>query len=314
MIAASAQVIALVGQYTGPMRLPDLESLRCFEAAAIALNFRKAARAVALSPAAFGDRIRHLEDQLGSALFQRSTRHVTLTVAGERLLPRARAVLALAQQCLQGSGETPQPFELTVGTRFELGLSWLTAALGSLERARPERALHLRFGDSEELLAQVRQGGIDCAVSSIRLGTPGVRYELLHREDYALVASPALLSRVPLRGAADADYHTLIDSLPDFPLFRYFLDAQPPGQTWSFGSVRFLGAIGAVKARVLEEAGVAVLPRYFVASELKSRRLREPLPRAKLLADQFRIIWRAGHPREPEVRALAAELRERPLR
>src|SRR5207249_955701 len=37
------------------MRLPDLDSLRCFEAAAVALNFRRAARMVALSPAAFSD-------------------------------------------------------------------------------------------------------------------------------------------------------------------------------------------------------------------------------------------------------------------
>ena len=64
------------------MRLPDLDSLRCFEAAAVALNFRRAARAVALPPAAFSDRIRQLEDQVGEPLFKRSTRQVALTVAG----------------------------------------------------------------------------------------------------------------------------------------------------------------------------------------------------------------------------------------
>jgi len=296
------------------MRLPDLDSLRCFEAAAVALNFRRAARAVALSPAAFSDRIRQLEDQLGAPLFQRNTRQVTLTVAGEELLPKARRVLEEAQRCLQGPGDVAAPFELTVGTRFELGLSWLTTALGALERARPDRTLHLRFGDSGDLLEQVRAGDVDCAVSSIRLGTPGLRYELLHREDYALVASPGLLATTPLRGAADAAAHTLIDSLPDFPLFRYFLDAQPPGQTWTFRSTRFLGTIAAVKARVLEGAGVAVLPRYFAKPDCQARRLREPLPRAKMLADRFRLIWRAGHPREGEIRSLADELRHRPLR
>jgi DNA-binding transcriptional LysR family regulator len=295
------------------MRLPDLDSLRCFEAAAIALNFRRAARAVALSPAAFSDRIRQLEDQVGEPLFQRNTRQVSLTVTGEELLPQARKVIAEAQRCLARSHDAPAPFELTIGTRFELGLSWLTCALSSLERSRPERTVHLRFGDSEELLTQIRLGNIDCVVSSVRLGSPGLRYELLHREEYVLVASPGLLARNPLRGAPDAATHTLIDCLPDLPLFRYFLDARPPGEAWSFGSIRYLGTIAAMKYRVLEGAGVAVLPRYFAAPELKVRLLREPLPKAKLLDDHFRLIWRSGHAREEELRTLAAELRARPL-
>jgi LysR family glycine cleavage system transcriptional activator len=295
------------------MRLPDLDSLRCFEAAALALNFRRAARAVALSPAAFSDRIRQLEEQVGAPLFQRSTRQVSLTVAGEELLPRVRRVLAEAQHCVVRSPTEAMPFELTVGTRFELGLSWLTAGLGALERQRPHRVLHLRFGDSEDLLDQLRNGSLDCAISSVRLGTPGVRYELLHREEYALLASPALLARQPLRQAADAEGHALLDCLPDLPLFRYFLDARPPGEPWTFGTVRYLGTIAAMKHRMLEGAGVGVLPRYFAAPELRSRALREPLPKAALLDDHFRLLWRAGHPREEELRQLAADLRKRPL-
>jgi LysR family glycine cleavage system transcriptional activator len=294
------------------MRLPDLDSLRCFEAAAVALNFRRAARAVALSPAAFSDRIRQLEDQVGEALFKRNTRQVALTVTGEALLPQARKVIAEAQRCLDRDRTAP-PFELTIGTRFELGLSWLTTAIGPLERERPERVLHLRFGDSDDLLAQVRAGNLDCAVSSIRLGTPGLRYELLHQEEYLLVARPALLARTPLRTAADAPAHTLLDCLPDLPLFRYFLDARPPGEPWSFGAVRYLGTIAAVKYRVLEGAGVAVLPRYYASPELRSRLLREPFPRARLIDDHFRLIWRQGHPREQELRQLAEDLRKRPL-
>jgi DNA-binding transcriptional LysR family regulator len=294
--------------------LPDLESLRCFEAAAVALSFRRAARAVALSPAAFSDRIKQLEDQVGAPLFQRSTRQVSLTVAGEQLLPQARRALLEARRCLERADRPRMAFELTVGTRFELGLSWLTVALASLERARPDRILHLRFGDSDELIRLARDGAIDVVVSSVRLGTPGLRYELLHREEYALVASAALLAKSPLRGPADAGAHTLIDCLPDLPLFRYFHDTRPPGEAWTFAAVRHLGTIAAVKQRVLDGAGIAVLPRYFVAADLRARKLREPLPKARLLDDHFRLIWRVGHPREDDLRALAHELRQLPLR
>lgn len=276
----------------------------------MALNFRRAARAVALSPAALSDRIRRLEEQVGEPLFHRTTRRVTLTLTGERLLPRVRALLDEARRCLQPREGLVPPFDLTVGTRFELGLSWLTPALAGFKRRRPERTVHLYFGDSDDLLSRVRQGALDCAVSSVRLSMPGFRYELLHREDYALVASASLLNKRPLRRSGDASEHTLIDVQPDLPLFRYFQDARPAGESWAFAGSEIVGTIAAVRYRVLEGAGVAVLPRYFVGPDLQKRRLQEPLPRTHLLHDHFRLIWRVGHPRDGEIRALAAELRD----
>src|SRR5262247_2851989 len=107
--------------------LPDLESLRCFEVAARHANFRRAARQVHLSPAAFGDRIRRLEEQLGTPLFDRTTRKVELTIAGERVLAQARRVLEEAARCFEVARDpnAPRTIEMTVGTRFELGLSWI---------------------------------------------------------------------------------------------------------------------------------------------------------------------------------------------
>jgi LysR family glycine cleavage system transcriptional activator len=295
--------------------LPDLESLRCFEKAAVVLNFRLAAAAVGLSPAAFGDRIRRLEDQLGQRLFVRTTRSVALTPVGLRVLGQARRALEEARRCLSSVEENQAaPFELTVGTRFELGLSWLTPALAPLQRARRERTLHLYFGDSEDLLTRIRRGRLDCAVTSVRLTRWDLRYELLHPEDYVLVARPALLKKLPLRRADDAEAHTLLDLHPDLPLFRYLLDARPPGEQWNFQAIEYLGTIGAVRYRALEGAGVAILPRYFVQRDLAEGALRALLPGAKLHSDHFRLIWRAGHEHQEEIRRLARELRRIPLR
>src|SRR5205814_799160 len=116
--------------------LPDLESLRCFLAAAHLLNFRKAARTVALTPAAFGSRIKQLEDRFGRALFARTTRTVTLTQAGLALLPHVTACLDAAVDCQRAArGETgPAPTELVLGTRQELGLSWVVPQMDALEK------------------------------------------------------------------------------------------------------------------------------------------------------------------------------------
>src|SRR5690606_3598750 len=110
------------------------------------LSFRVAAREVALSAPAFSDRIRRLEEDLGMELFARTTRRITLTEPGSRLLPRARVVLAEARACVRAvAGEGAAPVELMVGTRFELGLSWLTPSLDQLGRRAPWRTLHLVF-------------------------------------------------------------------------------------------------------------------------------------------------------------------------
>ncbi|MSQ02324.1 MAG: LysR family transcriptional regulator [Myxococcales bacterium] len=298
------------------MPLPDLHSLRCFDAAATHLNFSVAAKTVALSPAAFSTRISALEDLLGVRLFERSTRRVSLTLEGARLLPQARRTLEEAARCrsvARGDG-TPTPFELVLGTRWELGLSWLVPALDGLGIARPERTIHLQFGDSPDLLGRVHRGQVDAMVSSIRLGSPGLEYAALHSEDYVFVASPALVAQSPLTSAVDAPAHTLLDAHPDLPLFRYFLDAQPHAATWTFARTEILGAIAAIRHRAAEGAGAAVLPRYFVQADLDCARLIALCPDHPILSDAFRLVWRTGHPRDAELRLLASELRALPLR
>lgn len=295
--------------------LPDLTSLRCFEAAARHSSFRSAAAAVALSPAAFSDRIARLEDELGARLFERSTRSVALTAAGLRLLPRARALLTDAGSLgdVVRSAALPR-FSLTLGTRHELGMSWLLPALDPLERIRPERDLHLHFGDSPELLRLLHGGRIDAVVTSFRLTSPELEYVTLHEERYAFVGAASLLAERALGCVEDAAGHTLIDAAGDLPLFRYFLDADFSRAAWSFARTRFFGTIAAVRAMVLAGRGVAVLPHYFVAADLQSGELQLIRPEVEPGHDFFRLVWRRGHPLADELRALGEALAQRPLR
>jgi DNA-binding transcriptional LysR family regulator len=290
----------------------DLDSLRCYEAAATTLNFRAAAARVHLSPAAFSDRVQRLEEELGAALFRRSTRRVELSDAGRRILPHARELLAGAERlrAIATGGDQPSPYALTLGTRYELGLSWLCPALTPLARRRPERTLHLYNGDSPDLLLRLERGDLDAIVASVRLTSPRLTYASLHPEEYALVAA-----RPCLRRRDDARTLTLLDVSPDLPLFRYFLDALPDAEPWPFARVEYLGGIGNIRRRLLDGPDrVAVLPRYFIRDELRDARLVRMFPRMKLRSDAFRLVWRAGHPRTDELLQLAEDLREHPLR
>jgi LysR family glycine cleavage system transcriptional activator len=295
--------------------LPDLESLRCFVQAATHTSFRAAARSVALSPAAFGDRIARLEEQLGVQLFERTTRRVSLAPAGERLLAQARRCLEEAERCRDvASGPGQVPFDVVIGTRFELGMSWLVPALSQLERAQPTRRLHLYFGDTADLLPRVLEGRIDCMVTSARLTSPGLDVVRLHEEEYAFVGASSLVGKHPLGRSDDARGHVLLDVTADLPLFRYLLDARPPRESWAFSHVQYLGGIGPIRARVLDGAGVAVLPLYYVKEDLRRGRLRRLLGATKLPSDWFRLVWRKNAPRGEELRTLGTELSRLPLR
>ncbi|HXI60320.1 MAG TPA: LysR family transcriptional regulator [Polyangia bacterium] len=290
----------------------DVESLRCFEAAATTLSFRAAAARVHLSPAAFSDRIRRLEEDLGVSVLRRTTRQVALTDAGQRLLPLVRETLAGVERVRAAARDKgrPAPFELIIGTRYELGISWLCPALSALERHRPERTIHLFNADSPDLLRRLERGELDAAITSTRLNSPRLAYAALHAEDYAFVSATRCL-----RGREDARSLTLVDVSGDLPLFRYFLDAQANAEPWPFARIEFMGGIGNIRLRLLEGGGrVAVLPHYFVARDVAAGRLVTLLPRLRPRSDTFRLVWRAGHPRENELVALAAELRARPLR
>lgn len=295
----------------------DLESLRCFVVAAQRGSFRAAAAAVHLSPPAFSDRIRRLEEDLDARLFERTTRRIRLTPAGTRLLAESATLFDVEARCrarvASAEGDV-LPYELTVGTRFELGMSWLVPALDGLAKDNPQRRLHLYFGDSEDLLRQVHTGHVDALVTSARLPFTRLDYASLFDERYVFVAAPRTIADRPLRRAADAEAHTLIDAHADLPLFRYFLDAVPAEPAWRFEAVERMGVIAAVRQRILRGRGVGVLPEYFVRADLKQGRLVRLMPKVKLKQDVFRLIWPLDHPRAPELRELAAALRRRPLK
>ena len=289
----------------------DLDSLRCFEAVATTLRFRAAAARVHLSPGALSDRIRRLEEGLGTRILARTTRSVSLTEAGERLLPLARSVLGMVDS-MSGAAHADgvaQHCELLLGTRYEIGLSWLCPILGQLGRKRPERTVHLYNGSSSDLSGRLETGDLDAVVASLPLSSPRLTYAALHEEEYVLVGVDGAL-----RCREDARHLTLVDISPDLPLIRYFLDAQPDAEPWPFARVEYMGGIANVRLRLLEGEGrVGVLPTFFIKSDLSRGSFRRLMPKVRLRSDSLRLIWRMGHPRESELMALAQDLREFPL-
>jgi DNA-binding transcriptional LysR family regulator len=203
--------------------------------------------------------------------------------------------------------------EIVLGTRQELGVSWVLPQLDRLAERYPTVDFHLYFGSGPDLLLRVRTMEIDCAVTSSRFTDPKLDAVRLHREEYVFVGAASLLAKTPLRKAEHACAHTLIDATQELPLFRYFRDAPGGGDRLTFGKISRFGSIEAIRARVRAGAGVAVLPRYFVQGDLDRRKLRRVLPSVEPVADYFRLVFRADDPRRSVYESLAATLVEVPL-
>ena len=297
--------------------LPSLDSLRCFTAAAKLLNFRAASRSVALTPAAFGQRIKQLEEQLGSPLFHRTTRSVRLTESGLALLPAAERCLLAAADCVRtgsAGSRSLAPMDVTIGTRHELGISWILPQLDALTKVQPWLRLHLYFGSGADILLRVRSMEIECAVTSSRLTDPKLDSLRLHREEYVFVGAAALIEKRPLEKAKHAAEHTLLDTDVGLSLFRYFRDAPGGGDHLRFGTVVRLGTIEAIRARAIAQAGVAVLPEYLVKKDLAAGRLVKILPSVPLLSDWFRLIFRVDDPRRSIYEQIATQMSAVPLK
>ena len=295
--------------------LPSIDSLRCFEAAARTLQFRSAARAVALTPTAFGQRIQKLEEDLGVALFVRTTRSVQLTREGLKLLPLARRCLYAAEACanLGASGDEMAPMDLTLGTRHELGLSFVVPALTVVKKHLPQLELHLYFGSGADLLLRVRSFDIDCAITSSHLADPKLDAHRLHREDYVLVASADATRACPIGRPEDTHGLVLLDASPELPLYRYFRDAVGSPELTFARTVSF-GTIEAIRQRVLGGGGVAVLPSYLVKKDVEKKRLVRLFPKVTLLHDHFRLVFRKDDVRRSVYDELARVLAAEPLR
>jgi LysR family transcriptional regulator, glycine cleavage system transcriptional activator len=231
-------------------------------------------------------------------------------------LPFAQRTLDAAHDCLRISGGEfgPAPIELVLGTRHELGLSWIVPMLPRLEELHPGLTTHLYFGSGSDLVGRVRAHQIDCAVTSSVIADDKLDAVVLHREDYVFVAAPSVLDEAPLRGPADAGRHTLIDVADGLPLFRYWRDAEGAFSGAAFGAVRKMGTIAAIRALVLRGEGVGVLPLYFVQGDLDDGRMVEPLPEIAAASDHFRLVFRGDDPRRELFESVAETMRSEPLK
>ncbi len=147
----------------------DTQNLRAFAQVAESGSFSRAAECLHLTQPAVSKRVAILEQQLGSTLFDRIGRKVSLTEAGRALLPHARAIAqalgAAEQSVLDLSGDVSG--QLRLATSHHIGLHRLPPVLRAFNDAAPAVDVDIEFMDSEQAYARVHRGSIELAVVTL---------------------------------------------------------------------------------------------------------------------------------------------------
>ena len=274
-------------------RLPPLNALRVFEAAARHLSFKEAASELSITQAAVSHQIKSLEDYLGVELFRRAGRGVQLTEAARACLPRLRegfdSLAAAVEMIRERGAET----ELLITAPPVFTARWLMPRLADFARRAPKVELRVfassKMVDAGALDSPALVSGLDLREDAsgveIHLGGghyPGYRADRLFGVTMTAVANPDLVKgEPPIKHPADLARHTLLhDDAMELVAGgnawqRWLANAGVADRVDPSHGPRFSSNILSLEA-ASQKLGVALALKPLVDSDLKSGRLCAP--------------------------------------
>ena len=190
------------------VKLPSLNSIRAFEAAARHLSFTRAAEEMHVTQSAVSHQIKALEEFLGLKLFRRLNRALLLTDEGQEYLPAVRKAFDQLHEATRRLVEREARGKLTVSVLPSFAARWLVPRLGRFVQAYPE--IDIRLMPTADLVDFSRDD-VDVGIRYGRGHYPGLRIDRLMDEDVFPVCSPELLKPPhALKHPEDLAYHILM--------------------------------------------------------------------------------------------------------
>ncbi len=255
-------------------RLPSLNGLRAFEAAARHLSFTLAAEELNVTQTAISHQIRRLEEELGLKLFIRQSRALALTPEAADYLPGIRAAfqdLRTATDRLLRKGDDRV---LTISTLTSLAVKWLLPRLSSFQEKHPD--IDVRITTSTELV-DFRASNVDAAIRYGQGRWPGLDAEWLMAEHLFPVCSPKLLTgERALRQPEDLKHATLLHTSSTVDDWRLWLTAAGlPAHLSQNRGLTFDLAFMTIQAAI-DGLGVAMGHTAYVADDVANGRLVVP--------------------------------------
>ena len=202
-------------------RLPPLNALRVFEAAARHLSFKSAAVELSITQAAVSHQVKSLEEYLGVELFRRAGRGVQLTEAARACLPKLREGFDSLAAAVELIRERAGDAELQITAPPVFAARWLMPRLAAFAKREPRIDVRVvassKMVDAGALDSPTLMSGLDLREESsgveIHLGAgdyAGYRADKLFEVSMVLVANPDLAKENVLAKPADLASHVLL--------------------------------------------------------------------------------------------------------
>lgn len=283
-------------------RLPSLSLLRAFERAAYHRSFKLAAEEMHVTPSAVSHKIKQLEEELGIPLFQRLTRAVKLTPAGQayfRDVHRAFARLETGTRQLHDRyGRQVLRLQLLPFFATEV----LVPRLHSFQATHPDIDLHLEssFGHAE-----IHPEDADISIVLGKGSWPGLVSEPLMDLELMAVCSPAVAARMRPDHPEDINEQTVIYFASKLDAWEQWARGMDLPEFKPKGSLTVDSMFSALQAA---EQGLGIVTAIMPITEDRLRRngLVAPFPKAVRIPDRYYLVYR----KSDVVRSNVAQFRD----
>ncbi|MBD1572342.1 transcriptional regulator GcvA [Vibrio sp. S17_S38] len=267
-------------------RLPPLNSLRVFEAAARYLSFTRAAEELFVTQAAVSHQVKALEEFLGMKLFRRRNRSLLLTEEGQSYFLDIKDIFTSISDATDKVLERSEKGALTISLTPSFAIQWLVPRLADFNAQEPDIDVRIKAVDMDD---GSLSDDVDVAIYYGRGNWPGVRADKLYLECLIPVCSPQLLlGTKPLAGLEDLKYHTLLHDSSRKHWQNFMKEHQVDGVSVNHGPI-FSHSMMVIQAATHGQ-GIALVNNVLVQPELNAGRLVQPFDEVLMSKNAFYVV------------------------
>ena len=291
--------------------IPSVRQLEYALALADHLHFGDAAKASAVSQPALSAQIQNLEELLGVELFERDTRDVRLTVAGELFVKRARPILNALRELADTVSAAAKPFsgEWKLGVIPTIAPYLLPKILPVLRQSYPDLRIVLREEKTEDLIEQLEDSKLDLLLLALPVVGSNEESLVLFEEEFALLMpSGHALAKKKCVKHGDLKGERILLLEEGHCLSGQALDYCEKRRVKAERSLSAT-SLNTLVEMVASGLGVTFLPKMAAERELRGRRqlelryFSEPKPKR-----QIGLMWRKNSSRASQYKALKKTL------
>ncbi|UGA55468.1 transcriptional regulator GcvA [Vibrio sp. VB16] len=267
-------------------RLPPLNSLKVFEAAARHLSFTRAAEELFVTQAAVSHQIKSIEEFLGLKLFRRRNRSLLLTEEGQSYFLDIKDIFSAIAEATDKVLERSEKGALTISLPPSFAIQWLVPRLADFNQQEPDIDVRIKAVDSDD---NFLTDDVDVAIYYGRGSWPGLRIDKLYQEFLIPLCSPSLLmSTKSLTGLMDLKNHTLLHDTSRKEWKQFVRNNAIEGVNVNHGPI-FSHSTMVLQAAIHGQ-GVALGNNVLAQPELDAGRLVSPFDEVLLSKNAFYVV------------------------